>query len=491
MMQTKTIIQVMTPFIQAEMEKLLSAWDKSWDMSAFETGVGQIMKMIEAIFLQIALNAHLADKDKLNQLKQLGGKMGMKFKEYRPLTIGLQNGIQIEVTSPYFIKSRSKRKGRKGKRRKQGPNGSGKHLALSCLGIEGQATPNCLSRVVQMAVLCPSIAVAQEVLSEQGYEIDTKTISRYCRVLGKTGMKWRGEVSLNGEETLEQATVVIGIDGGRLRERRKKRGRKKRGQTRQGFHTDWREPKLFTIYLLDEKGEIKREFSPLHDATMGDHHAVFALLESYLAALPLHDAKRIVFCGDGAPWIWSGANALCERLQLDTAKVHHVLDYTHAKQQLGNLLDIVGKRIRKREQLDDLWLDFLWNGQIDALKSDIQRLCSGKRLDAAIKKWASYFDKNRHRLQFATFKETHLPCGSGCVESAIRRVINLRLKAPGSFWTIEMAECFLFLRSQLISGRWSIMLHNSLRQSARCLLSRSLDTLNLDAFQPISKPKTS
>lgn len=62
-----------------------------------------------------------------------------------------------------------------------------------------------------------------------------------------------------------------------------------------------------------------------------------------------------------------------------------------------------------------------------------------------------------------------MPCGSGCVESAIRRVINLRLKAPGSFWTPEMAECFLFLRSQLLSGRWDTFIDNVARLKTRLL----------------------
>ena len=354
------------------------------------------------------------------------------------------------------------------------------------MGIEGQASPNCLSFVVQMALLCPSIAVAQQILAQQGNKIDTKTIRRYCHVLGTAGMQWRGQVSLSGLEKLQGATMVIGIDGGRLRERRKKRGRKKQGQKRQGFHTDWREPKLFTIYLLDEHGEVKREFDPLHDATMGDHHAMFALLEKYLSALPLETVARVVFCGDGAPWIWSGVDALCERLQLNAAIVHHVLDYTHAKQQIGNLLDLVGKRVRSRQQLDERWVNFLWHGQIDALKADIEQHCTGRKLSAALKKWRTYFDKNRQRLQFASFKQAHLPRGSGCVESAIRRVINLRLKAPGSFWTLEMAECFLFLRAQLISGRWLFMLRNTLQQHARCLLSPDLDRLNPGHFQPAS-----
>jgi len=87
-------------------------------------------------------------------------------------------------------------------------------------------------------------------------------------------------------------------------------------------------------------------------------------------------------------------------------------------------------------------------------------------------------------MQYQTFKNASLPCGSGCVESAIRRIINLRLKAPGTFWTPAMAEVFLFLRSQLLSGRWSIMLRNLTRQSAR-LLQRILDDdIHDSPFQP-------
>jgi hypothetical protein len=65
------------------------------------------------------------------------------------------------------------------------------------------------------------------------------------------------------------------------------------------------------------------------------------------------------------------------------------------------------------------------------------------------------------------FKQAHIPFGSGCVESAIRRVINLRLNAPGSFWTRQMAEYFLFLRSQLLSGRWDIFISNIIRKATK------------------------
>lgn len=194
--------------------------------------------------------------------------------------------------------------------------------------------------------------------------------------------------------------------------------------------------------------------------------------------------EKLVFCGDGASWIWSDVVSLCKRMPLDMSKVHQVLDDPHAKQQLDTLLTYVGKRKRQQGKLDRKWKDLLWNGQIDKLKRGLEEQCVGSRKVAALKKWRKYFKKNQHRMQYQTFEQQNLPCGSGSVESAIRRVINLRLKAPGTFWKIQMAEVFLFLRSQLISGRWSIMMHNLIRQMARILLRVDHNALNVKQFQP-------
>ncbi len=173
-------------------------------------------------------------------------------------------------------------------------------------------------------------------------------------------------------------------------------------------------------------------------------------------------------------------------MKFDMSKVYQVLDYTHAKQQLGKLLDYVGKRSgpkRQKGKLDRKWKTHLWNGQIDKLKTEIENHCVGNRKAAALKKWKDYFKKNQNRMQYQAFEGRNVPCGSGSVESAIRRVINLRLKAPGTFWKIEMAEVFLFLRSQLISGRWSIMMRNVTRQMARMFHRVNDAQLDVEQFQ--------
>ena len=478
-MQTDTILQLFTPYIQREIARLSEELSKTWDFRQFEDDLMKLMNQLEACLIKYILEYHLTDPSVLTRLKLLGGKLGLKFKEYRTLRIRLSSGLQITVTTPYFLRAKPKR-GRK----KKGPNGRGKHLGLEVLGILGKVSPAFLSKTVQMALLCPSYEVAKAVFEEQGVQINVKTLRSYCKLAGIEGMKWRGLMSLDGTEKLEGVTVVVGIDGGRVRERRRKPGRWKKEQKRQGFYAEWKEPKLFTIYFLDAKGEVIRELAPLHDATMGDHEAAFALLEQYLSALPLEQAEKLVFCGDGAPWIWSDAVDLCKRMKLDMSKVHQVLDYTHAKQQLGNLLNYVSKGNRKKGKLDRKWKKLLWKGQIDKLKIEVEKQCVGTRKEAALKKWKNYFKKNELRMQYQEFEEQYIPRGSGHVESAIRRVINLRLKAPGTFWKVEMAEVFLFLRSQLISGRWSIVMRNITRQMARIFHRVSDDRLNIEQFQP-------
>src|SRR5271170_8527701 len=48
----------------------------------------------------------------------------------------------------------------------------------------------------------------------------------------------------------------------------------------------------------------------------------------------------------------------------------------------------------------------------------------------------------------------HLPLGSGAIESAIRRVINLRMKGNSIFWEEDNAEAMLQLRGLVLSRRW-------------------------------------
>ena len=69
-----------------------------------------------------------------------------------------------------------------------------------------------------------------------------------------------------------------------------------------------------------------------------------------------------------------------------------------------------------------------------------------------------YFEKHADHMRYAIVKEMNLLIGSGQVESAVRRVINLRFKASGSFWKVSVAKGLMHLRAFFKAGRWDEMM---------------------------------
>lgn len=454
--------------VQKKIVELTKKLAETLDFTSVEKEISKILNDFSALLLEILLNGILQNPKFLSFLKKIGGRLGMHYVRYREISVRLYNGIKIKVCSPYFVKALpKKRKKKKGK--PCGPNGYG-HLGLSVLGFIGFNSANITSEVVKLAVLCPSLQVAKDVLSERGIEIDIKTIRRLCRDLSLIGLKFRGSVSVEGTENTEGHTLVIGIDGGRYRERRSKPGRKKKGQKRQGYYTEWKEPKLFTIWLADSEGNKVKDFSPLSDATTDGPDDMFALLQRYLDALDLSSIGKVVFCGDGATWIWSRVEKMCRNFKyLDSNRIFQVIDYTHAKQNLDEIISMIPKS-KNKDKIEKQWKKLLWEGDIDGIYQSIRNILKGKNKKAGLNKWRNYFKKNEKRMQYRIFRENRILCGSGCVESAIRRIINLRIKSAGSFWKKERAEYFLFLRSQLLSGRWLIFIKNVAKRFAKRII---------------------
>ena len=234
--------EILRQFVEAIKSKEAEWLDGLKGELSYEEIEREILNVVNDLFANLTgslLARVLEDKEILKRVRQYGGKLAYRFVGYYEMTVRLANGKPVKVRSPYFVKAQPKR-GRK----KRGPNGRGSHLLLELLGFMGRCSPLFVSEVVQMALLCPSLAVAHEVLSLGGICVDVKTIRRLCRILGELGLEYWCVVPLEAGESVAGKTVVIGTDGGRLRLRQKKRGRKAAGLKRQGYNTPWREPKL-------------------------------------------------------------------------------------------------------------------------------------------------------------------------------------------------------------------------------------------------------
>ena len=113
-MQTNFIIQFFTPYIQKETAQLAKQLGETLDFRQFEDGMQKLTNQLTACITACVLEEWLTNPAFLMRLKSVGGKLVMHFKEYRTLRIRLGSGLQITITTPYFIKTKPKR-GRKKK----------------------------------------------------------------------------------------------------------------------------------------------------------------------------------------------------------------------------------------------------------------------------------------------------------------------------------------------------------------------------------------
>lgn len=69
--------------------------------------------------------------------------------------------------------------------------------------------------------------------------------------------------------------------------------------------------------------------------------------------------------------------------------------------------------------------------------------------------------QTHRRMDYAPSRSHHMPIGSGAVESAIRRVLNLRVKSNSTYWLKDNAETMIRLRAWLKAGRAAKLLQHA------------------------------
>lgn len=351
-----------------------------------------------------------------------------------------------------FSQGEAKKKGRSPKRQK----GTIRHLALELLGIIKKVSPALIEICVSMAVLCPSFEVAANALRGFGVEMNQNLLQNLTQRFANLAMSVRVDCFADEVWQKPGIKILICVDGGRFRERRTKRGKRKKGQKRQGFHSDWVEPRLLTISQFDENGKKIKSISPIIDGSCGSMNEFFELLKQHLLQINIDEATQIIFSADGGKGIWSRVDKLISELGMTNAK--RILDYTHAKQNISVVTEIISNTLKLSEKktgkLSCQVKELLWNGNINGIADLVREKLLGKRktLKAAMKKLNDYFG-DHSRFQYKIFRDNGLPTGSGTVESAIRRVINLRIKGSGMFWKRENAEKIIFLRSLVLTGK--------------------------------------
>ena len=346
---------------------------------------------------------------------------------------------------------------------------TGLYPELAAYGFAKKSSAALEDHVTRRVALSPSFEVATRELNHEGIDIHVKEVRRIALQCGESLLAMRlvmvqsflAGTLIAGDE-LAGKRVVVEIDGGRMKLRQNK------AQTRQSqgkhpkYDTDWREPKLLIIYTVDEHGKKEKQSRVWMDGTFqGPDHSA-ELLASWLDRLGVSQAESVTFIADGATWIWDRFDWVVATLQLPKAKVQYVLDFYHAAHHislaLGELSLAEEDRKRHFRELRSALRHSRWQAVVSRLEELGSDLLAEE--DSVFSRELRFIRKHGERghLNYTTYTRRGLPLGSGAVESAIRRVVNLRLKGNGMFWTAENAESMLQIRCQLLSTEWDIRL---------------------------------
>jgi len=406
----------------------------------------QLADLIAAVKIQQSLDNEVFRED----IRQFVKQQPHKLKNYghRLVKLRFAGGTVITLRVAYYARACDLKKGKKGL-----------YPGLYLLGIHDRCTPRLASDIsIASAALC-SYEEARHMLESRGCCLNIKTIRNTVKRFAARARlaQQNDQIDLSSTaKSIAGRKVVISTDGGRLRIRSKKRGPKtKKGRNR--LKTDWREPKLFIIYVANEQGRLDKAFSPFLDGTLKGPDEVFAMMTYYLKKLEINLADKLLFIADGALWIWDRVKPLINALNLKTEQVHELIDFYHAVEHLSALAKLKTSWTQtERERWVRKQRRRLIKGKTSTVISAIKMACKGSK-NKLLKRERDYFLKNQLRMCYGDVAKHQLPIGSGAMESSIRRVVNLRLKGACIYWNEDSANEMLLLRCYYKSGRWDML----------------------------------
>ena len=261
-----------------------------------------------------------------------------------------------------------------------------------------------------------------------GQHVDAKQIERLAHSYGEL---------LEQKQAVEEPTVVDErlhygmMDGGMILTR----------------EDAWKEMKLARIFAAKNHLETGKSKDLIvqsrYVAHLGGHRDFFRKVEKRTDALP-----HMIWIADGAKWIW-------EWVHESYPKATQILDYYHGKEKLCEFAkEAFGQKPEELQQWVDQQEELLLSDQVEIVMANIALVSCKRKAKVLQRSLLTYYENNRSRMKYKTYRDQGMLIGSGPVEAAHRHVIQARLKRSGQRWTFKGAQQVANLRTARYSGDW-------------------------------------
>jgi hypothetical protein len=217
----------------------------------------------------------------------------------------------------------------------------------------------------------------------------------------------------------------------------------------------YREAMIGTIGLYDDVGDRMCTVYCGAAPEYGKEKFMIGFEREIAAVKKLYPKATYLGVADGAPDNWTFLEKHTE-LQ--------ILDFYHASEYLTGVFEAVFSGTRAHAQGKD-WLNEACHDlkhKKGAASRILEQLRKWQTLNLSndrmekVKKAVTYFENNKHRMEYYAFVNQHLPIGSGITEAACKTIIKQRLCKSGMKWKLDGAQKVISLRCLVqTSGRWN------------------------------------
>jgi hypothetical protein len=329
----------------------------------------------------------------------------------------------------------------------RGPKG-GRYPLDEVLGLHDQYTPAVAQLMCWAGALDSSFELASETLARfAGLIIPGRQVQRVVNALGRPAATWMhnrpSQTRPAPVEVLNIQTDMTGIPA-RPEELQGISGKQPDGSAKT------RQIKVGCVFTQsrDAQGRPQRDpFSSTYLAAFCDPTDFGSLLWSEAMKRGYATARKTVFLGDGAEWIW---NLVSDRFH-DAVQI---VDFYHACEHLHALCQMLEPDEQRTKTLFKSWRKRLKNNGLPRILHEVSERLPALNSSArkAVEAQLPYFQTNATRMTYRTFRRQGYFIGSGAIEGACRHIVAQRTKLSGMRWLCSGAENVLAFRCLIKSN---------------------------------------